>query len=72
MKLWPEVSYIDIINYFVFSVAVDGEKLTDEITNARRHIIKCTAIKQTRFCTRNTPALFFFFFKHFLKQKSES
>ncbi len=27
MKQWPDVSYIDIVNYFVFSEGVDGEEL---------------------------------------------
>ncbi len=27
IKLWPDVSYIDIVNYFVFSEGVDGEEL---------------------------------------------
>ncbi|XP_048091752.1 uncharacterized protein LOC125289110 [Alosa alosa] len=27
MKLWPDVSYVDIINYFVLSEGVDGETL---------------------------------------------
>lgn len=27
MRLWPAVSYVDIINYFVLSEGVDGEEL---------------------------------------------
>ena len=27
MKLWPDVSYVDILNYFVLSEGVDGETL---------------------------------------------
>ena len=27
MKQWPNVSYIDIVNYLIFSVGVDGGEL---------------------------------------------
>ena len=57
MKLWPDVSYVDILNYFVLSEGVDGETLRNYKSTEASNYLHSNG-RSEKLCVENTKTLF--------------